>query len=171
MTAQAPEPISTVDQQSTPAQPAQPSRHAPEIARGRAADLSREPLGLELVELELTLDAFEAERNGFAETVRAAAKAMKGELLFDLPASGLAEGCQKIAAVRLPSAAGRSLCFVLLSEDGSSITVRAPDPKLEGLARFAEAFVDLLQRFPEPVAARPGPVTSDGQPAPGLPEV
>lgn len=168
MTAPAPEPASPIAKAAAPQ--SAPATAAAVSPTKRPAGFSREPLGLELLELELTLDAFEADRNGFAETVRAAAKAMNGEFLFDLPASGLADTCQKIAAVRLPSGSGRALAFVLLSEDGSAITVRAPDETLEGLARFADAFVDLLQRFP-PVADKPEPSVGDGEPVPALPEV
>ena len=52
---------------------------------------SGEPaLALELVELELSLDGFATEQDGFSEAVHRGAKALGGEFLFDLPASGLA---------------------------------------------------------------------------------
>ncbi len=103
--------------------------------------------GLELVELELALDSVQAEQSGFTEAIGAAVKSLGGEFLFSLPASGLADGQQKIAAVRLPSDDGKVLLFVLLSEDGRHVTVRAPDEETARLADFSQAFIGLLENF------------------------
>lgn len=102
---------------------------------------------LEIVEFELSLDAFDVTRNGFAETVSAAARAVGGDYLFSLPAAGLADGCQKIAAVRLPGSAPGSLLFVFLGEDGTRMEVRPPDDETSALARFSTAFVEVLERL------------------------
>ena len=77
----------------------------------------------------------------------AAVKSLGGELLFSLPASGLAEGQQKIAAVRLPCGDGQTLVFVFLSEDGTRTSVRLPDEETSRLADFSKAFIDLLEQF------------------------
>jgi len=104
-------------------------------------------LGLELVELECALDIAQSDKKGFADTVAAAARSMDGELLFCLPASGLADGQQKIAAVRIPVAGSHRLVFVFLSEDGARLTVRVPTEETAGLASFSNAFIDLLERL------------------------
>lgn len=102
---------------------------------------------LEVVELELSLDPFDVAQKGFAETVSTAVKALGGDYLFTLPATGLAAGYQKIAAVRLPGGDGRRLAFVLLDENGTRMEVRMPDDETSALARFSTAFVELLQRL------------------------
>lgn len=104
-------------------------------------------IGLQLVELELALDSLEPGRNGFAEAIGAAMRALGGDFLFALPAAGLADGFQKIAVVRLPGDGAAALAFVLLSEDGTSISVREPDKETMGLAKFSSAFIDLLERL------------------------
>ncbi len=103
--------------------------------------------GLELIELELALDSVQSERGGFGEAVGAAVRSLGGEFLFSLPASGLAEGQQKIAVVRLPGDAQETLVFVFLSEDGTRTTVRLPDEETAGLANFSRAFIGLLEKL------------------------
>lgn len=106
-------------------------------------------LPLELLELELSLDGFSGNEAGFAEAVRTAASQLGGDYLFDLPASGLADDCLRIAALRVPKGdeGALSVVFALLDAEGSGIRVENPDEKTEGLKRFADAFVDVLQRI------------------------
>lgn len=106
-------------------------------------------LPLELLELELSLDGFSGNEVGFAEAVRTAASQLGGDYLFDLPASGLADDCLRIAALRVPKGdeGALSVVFALLDAEGSGIRVENPDEKTEGLKRFADAFVDVLQRI------------------------
>lgn len=106
-------------------------------------------LPLELLELELSLDGFSGDEAGFAEAVRAAAEQVGGDYLFDLPASGLAEDCRRIAALRVPKGEDRALAvvFALLDAEGSAIRVENPDEATADLERFADAFVDVLQRI------------------------
>lgn len=137
--------------------PATRSHHLPhDLPHERRFDedrdrMSRRPetMGpsLELVELELALEARDAAQDGFCETVRAAVADLDGEFLFDLPASGLAPNCQRIAVARVPAGRGPILAFVLLSADGATIAVEGPEAASEGLVRFAGAFVDVLERF------------------------
>ncbi len=107
----------------------------------------RLPLALEAVKLELALDVSDIRTLGFAESVRAGARRIDGEYLFDLPASGLAAGYQRIAVVRASAADQHTLLFVLLEDDGETLSVAEPNADLAGLAAFAEAFVELLQRL------------------------
>jgi hypothetical protein len=115
----------------------------------RESGTSDPALALAIVELELALDTAEPGRNGFSEAVRDATRSIGGDFLFALPAAGLAQDCQKVAAVRLPGGSGTpsGLAFVLLSEDGTRLSVSTPDERTSGLARFADAFVDVLERF------------------------
>ncbi|WP_430440461.1 hypothetical protein [Shinella sp.] len=106
-------------------------------------------LPLELLELELSLDGFSGDETGFAEAVHTAAGQLGGDFLFDLPASGLAEDCRRIAALRVPQGEGGALAvvFALLDAEGTAIRVEAPDETTKDLKRFADAFVDVLQRI------------------------
>lgn len=106
-------------------------------------------LPLELLELELSLDGFSGEVENFAEAVRQAATQLGGDFLFDLPASGLAEDCLRIAALRVPKGEDNALevVFALLDAEGSTIRVENPDETTQDLKRFAEAFVGVLERI------------------------
>jgi hypothetical protein len=120
------------------------------VAEMTIATHTGEPaLPLELLELELSLDGFSGDEAGFAETVRAAAGQIGGDFLFDLPASGLAEDCRRIAALRVPKGdkGELSLVFALLDAEGAAIRVENPGKETQGLKRFADAFVDVLQRI------------------------
>ncbi|WP_145925866.1 hypothetical protein [Shinella sp. HZN7] len=106
-------------------------------------------LPLELLELELSLDGFSGDEAGFADAVRMAADQVGGDFLFDLPASGLAEDCRRIAALRVPQGEEGALAvvFALLDAEGAAIRVETPDETMKDLKRFADAFVDVLQRI------------------------
>ncbi|WP_411033109.1 hypothetical protein [Shinella sp. BYT-45] len=106
-------------------------------------------LPLELLELELSLDGFSGDEASFAEAVHNAATQLGGDFLFDLPASGLAEDCLRIAALRVPKGeeGGLAVVFALLDAEGSTIRVESPDEKTQDLKRFADAFVDVLERI------------------------
>ena len=106
-------------------------------------------LPLDLLELELSLDGIVTDEEGFADALRVAAEGLGGEFLFDLPASGLAENCRRIAALRMPDAEGDAprVVFALLEADGPVIRVEHPDEGTDGLRRFAEAFIGVLERI------------------------
>lgn len=123
------------DAVTSPAEPAMKS--APPIVRKDTRH------ALDLLELEMALDSVQPAVNGFAESVRQASVSVDGAFLFDLPGSGLVEKAQKIAAVHIPNGSGGSIAFVLLSEDGTTVSVTTPDEATADLARFAEAFVEL----------------------------
>lgn len=114
-----------------------------------ASNAGEPALPLELLELELSLDGFSGDAESFADAVRNAADQVGGDFLFDLPASGLAEDCLRIAALRLPNSedGALSVVFALLDAEGAAVRVENPDEQTEGLKRFAEAFVDVLQRI------------------------
>ncbi|MFC3072092.1 hypothetical protein [Shinella pollutisoli] len=126
-----------------------PSAADSRAAPGRTVTAEEPALPLDLLELELSLDGLVTDEAGFADALRAAADGIGGEFLFDLPASGLSEDCRRIAALRLPEgqADGRRVVFALLEADGASVRVERPDEDTEGLRRFAEAFIDVLERM------------------------
>lgn len=115
----------------------------PRLSNGMATQsLLDEPM----LELELALAHFERLRP-FVEVVTEAASSAGGEFLFDLPASGLLPDCSRLAAVRLPSGTGAVTVLACLDLDGETIRVEAPDERTRHLSEFADAFVDVLQRF------------------------
>ncbi|MGQ3211461.1 hypothetical protein [Shinella sp.] len=120
------------------------------VAETPAAIPAGEPaLPLELLELELSLDGFSGDDAGFTEAVRTAAGQVGGDFLFDLPASGLKDDCRRIAALRVPKGEDRALAvvFALLDAEGAAIRMENPDEKTKDLKRFADAFIDVLQRI------------------------
>ncbi|MCW0000352.1 hypothetical protein OE766_19160 [Pararhizobium sp. YC-54] len=106
-------------------------------------------LTMELLELELSLDGFTTGPDGFAAHVRAAAAAIDGALLFELPASGLVADCDRIAVLRIPKdgSAAMATIFACLETGGNTIRIEMPDEATADLKNFAEAFVDVLQRI------------------------
>ncbi|MBX5012682.1 hypothetical protein HJB67_22350 [Rhizobium lentis] len=126
---------------------------APEIAaRPQASALGgidhTEPmLPMELVELELSLEGYAGGDAGFCEAVRQAANRAGGELLFDLPAGGLIEDCRRIAVLRIPDGDGMRVVLALLDANGTEIRMQAPDENTAHLVRFADAFIEVLERI------------------------
>ncbi len=125
---------------------------APKSVPGAAiagADTADPFLPLELLELELSLEGFSGGDAGFCEAVRKAAAAVRGDFLFDLPAEGLISDCRRLAVLRIPEGDTRMrTLFAALDEDGAEIRLLQPGEETEHLLRFADAFVDLLQRMP-----------------------
>lgn len=114
-----------------------------------AMPVSDTSLTMELLELELSLDGFTTGPEGFAAHVRAAAAAIDGALLFELPASGLVDDCDRIAVLRIPKdgSAVMATIFACLEAGGNTIRIEEPDETTADLKNFAEAFVDVLQRI------------------------
>ena len=118
-----------------------------------SASVSGEPgafdFTMEMLELELSLEGTAPVGDSFAARVRAAAQDLNGAMLFDLPASGLVENCQRIAALRIPheGGTGAETVFACLEADGTSIRIEKPDEKTADLASFAQSFVDVFQRM------------------------
>ncbi|MGN6551495.1 MAG: hypothetical protein ACTHJ3_16605 [Pararhizobium sp.] len=131
--------------EAEPAATTEPAARAAETP-APAAHLvpERAETALELIELELALDTVAASQAGFPEAVAEACRSIGAEFLFVLPASGLAGGFQKLAVVRLSNGAD---ALVLLDEAGNRVSVRTPDESTGALARFADAFVDVLGRI------------------------
>ena len=128
----------------------EPKTAAPSSVTQTAAPVSDAGLTMELLELELSLDGFTAGPDGFAAHVRSAASAIDGAFLFELPASGLMDECDRIAVLRIPQqngSAAMATIFACLETDGATIRIETPGEKTADLKNFAEAFVDVLQRI------------------------
>ncbi|OJF98907.1 hypothetical protein [Pararhizobium antarcticum] len=106
-------------------------------------------LPMELIELELSLDGFTAGAAGFSAHMRAAVAGIGGAFLFELPASGLIANCDRIAVLRLREGGGSAMTtiFACLERDGATIRIERPSEATAGLANFADAFVDVLERI------------------------
>ena len=123
------------------------------MERQRASSLGgidrAEPLlPLELLELELSLEGYADGEAGFCEAVRKAAAETRGEFLFDLPAAGLVEDCRPITLLRRPTSDKKMrVVLALLDQNGTEIRVQAPDEDTEHLVRFADAFIEVLERI------------------------
>jgi hypothetical protein len=105
-------------------------------------------LPMELLELELSLEGYGGGEDGFCEAVRAAAKKAGGEFLFDLPAAGLVEDCKRLAVLRVPGAEDdMRVVLAVLDNKGSEIRIQPTDDDTAHLARFADAFIEVLERI------------------------
>jgi hypothetical protein len=103
---------------------------------------------MEMLELELSLDALDGEEDRFADKVRQAAADLNGAFLFDMPASGLVEDCERIAVLRIPRGAdGQADTIFACLEPQGSIRIERPNDQTAGLKTFAQAFVDVFQRL------------------------
>lgn len=128
--------------------PASTHRSAPESGQTfKFGEPAASPMPLDLVELELALDLSGIPEHGFSEAVREAATTVKGEYLFDLPASGLAGDAQRIAVVCLSRENGGRFGLVMLSADGDQARTVEPDETTAGLVQFARAFVGVLEKL------------------------
>lgn len=107
----------------------------------------QQPMSLEMMELELALDLDAVAERGFSSTVQAAATAIGGEFLFDLPASGLVDDAQRIAVICLSRDDGGRFGLVLLDGDGSRARTVEPDQATADLVQFARAFVAVLEKL------------------------
>lgn len=133
---------------------AAPTALPPETAGAHPAALSPGPLhggaaeSLDpLLELELSLGLSGIGEAEFAAHVRSAARAAGGEMLFDLPGSGLMAGCRRVAALRIPQPEGPAILFACLAADGETVRLVERTAETEPLARFAEAFVSVVERL------------------------
>ncbi|MBX5152608.1 hypothetical protein HJB77_00685 [Rhizobium lentis] len=119
----------------------------PQASALGAIDHTEPSLPMELVELELSLEGYAGGDAGFCESVRQAAGRSGGELLFDLPAAGLIEDCRRIAVLRIPDGENMRVVLALLDHNGTEIRMQAPDEETAHLVRFADAFIEVLERI------------------------
>jgi hypothetical protein len=110
-------------------------------------DASDPLLPMDLLELELSLESYDGDAD-FCDAVRIAAEQSGGELLFDLPAEGLMDDCKRIAVLRIPTATSdMRIVLAVLDQNGTDIRMESPAPETAHLVQFADAFIDVLERF------------------------
>lgn len=110
-------------------------------------DAGDQLLPMDLLELELSLESYDA-NDDFCDAVRVAAAHSGGELLFDLPAEGLMEDCKRIAVLRIPTASSdMRIVLAVLDHNGTYIRMEAPAPETAHIVQFADAFIEVLERF------------------------
>ncbi|PST26387.1 hypothetical protein C7U60_05045 [Mesorhizobium plurifarium] len=102
-----------------------------------------------LLELELSLDRFSGNKDDFVGFTHKVAHDIGAELLFILPASGLVDDCETIAAVRHGRTEDNTpiILFICLAQDDATIRVEQPSERTAGLKSFAESFVGVLERI------------------------
>lgn len=129
-----------------------PANGRPELSPSKRAgqpQISIRPadLTMKLLELELSLDGYSAGRDGFSAHVATAVSAIGGELLFELPASGLIADCERIAVLRMPQEGAAGTVFACLETGGTTIRIERPTEETACLQSFAGAFVEVLRRI------------------------
>lgn len=98
-----------------------------------------------VLELELALMAFNPARQTFLGAVCEAARVVNGTCLFELPAKGLMDNCERVAAVHLSTSDGAMTVFACLEADGETIRLERAGERHGKLTRFARSFLSLLQ--------------------------
>jgi hypothetical protein len=109
---------------------------------------------VEFIEFGLGLEMLLETHPAFTEAVKAALQPLDGEFLFELPLGEKPGGKGRVAAVRLAyqGSEHRRLAFAVLSEDGLETSIHMPEAQPEHLKRFAESFVDVLERLEQAAA-------------------
>ncbi len=86
-------------------------------------------LKMDHIAFELALDGFHGGGpEAFVSHVRKALP-IGSAFLFDLPASGLIKGCERIAVVRISGGGEAETMFACLETDGISIRTLSPGPE------------------------------------------
>ena len=127
--------------------PSAPARTATPVAS--AAKGTKGSMPVEFIELALGLELMLDNHSVFADAVKAAMLPLNGEFLFELPQTDQPDGKGRIAAIRLAYAGSETprLAFVLLAADGIETSVEPADSQPDHLKSFAEAFVDVIEKF------------------------
>lgn len=81
-----------------------------------------ETISLEMVEVELALGAQDIVTQGFEETLRKAADLVGGKLIFNVRAEEDSDH-QRIAAIAISDGSAEQTVYVLLANDGLTMTV------------------------------------------------
>jgi hypothetical protein len=81
---------------------------------------------------------------GFDEAVAIATESVGARTLFSLPAAGLVEKAERIAAVWLGNETDEAIVFVVLDEDGSAVRIERGDGAMEDMSKLVHSYVDVL---------------------------
>lgn len=99
--------------------------------------------GLEIVDLELALQAQDIAGEGFEAALAQALELVGGHLLFDMPEPP-EPGCRRIAAVSLGSGEERVLALVVLPDGETQPLVEAAGDSRHPLARIVPTYADVM---------------------------
>jgi hypothetical protein len=105
-------------------------------------------VSLEVVEIELALGAQDIVADGFAGALQKAAELVNGEVLFNIRAPEGGDQ-QRIAGISVSDGTSNQTVFVLLGNDGTSLTVtsdQAETPLFNQLGEDFAAIVEGLRR-------------------------
>lgn len=116
-----------------------------DIVADHAGDLATG--AVEVIEFEIALDLEDPVRLGFEPSVRAAAQAVGGEFLFDMPADGTIDDASRIAAVRIRQEPRDTIVFAVLDHGGTRLRVADRHEIGDRFHGFARAFVGVLERI------------------------
>ena len=112
-------------------------------------------LGLEAAELEMMLALHREEGAEFGAALTAALERSGNTFLFEFPAARFPIPASQVAAVRIETPRGNSICYAYETRDGHSYRI-ADEPDLDDvLINFADSYSRVATAL-EPILARDG---------------
>ncbi|MBZ9600301.1 hypothetical protein [Phyllobacterium chamaecytisi] len=103
-------------------------------------------VSLEVVEIELALGAQDIVADGFEGALRKAADLVGGEVIFNIRAPENSDQ-QRIAAISVSDGTTDQTVFVMLGNDGTSLTVTTDQPETAPQSKLGMEFAALIKRF------------------------
>ncbi|WP_244642516.1 hypothetical protein [Phyllobacterium sp. 628] len=101
-------------------------------------------VSLEVVEIELALGAQDIVADGFEGALQKAAALVGGEVVFNMRAPEDGDQ-QRIAAISVSDGAADQIVFVMLGNDGTSLTVSAEDDENTLLTRLGKDYAAVMK--------------------------
>lgn len=101
-------------------------------------------VSLEVVEIELALGAQDIVADGFEGALRKAADLVGGELIFNIRAPEDSDQ-QRIAAISVSDGAAEQMVFVMLGNDGTSLTVTSEQGENTLLSKLGQDFAAVMK--------------------------
>ncbi|MBB3237952.1 hypothetical protein [Phyllobacterium endophyticum] len=103
-------------------------------------------VSLEVVEIELALGAQDIVADGFEGALHKAAELVNGEVIFNVRAPEHGDQ-QRIAAISVSDGTSDQLVYVMLGNDGTSLTVTPDQPEIASPTKLGMDFAALIRRF------------------------
>ncbi|CAN7559973.1 hypothetical protein LJR231_004082 [Phyllobacterium sp. LjRoot231] len=103
-------------------------------------------VSLEVVEIELALGAQDIVADGFEGALQKAADLVNGEVIFNIRAPENSDQ-QRIAAISVSDGTTDQTVFVMLGNDGTSLTVTTDQPETAPPSKLGMDFAALIKRF------------------------
>lgn len=101
-------------------------------------------VSLEVVEIELALGAQDIVADGFEGALRKAADLVGGELIFNIRAPE-DSAQQRVAAISVSDGATEQMVFVMLGNDGTSLTVSSDQGENALLSKLGQDFAAVMK--------------------------